>query len=1777
MKRDRAAATRELIIASSFTADPLLRPASFWLHELELDTRIVLAPYGQLLQQLLDPSGAFANNKHGCNLVLCRVEDWVRDRSTQSLESNVAHLRTTAAEFLAALQTSVDRTSAVTAVFMAPSSSASLARYGGQLEEIERELSMRLSAIDRLHCWTHADLMRLYPVADREDPTTDELAHIPYTQAYFTALATLLARRLAALFKPRWKVIAVDCDNTLWKGVCGEDGVEGIELTQAHLRFQRALIQQHDAGMLLCLCTKNNPRDVEAVFERRKDMLLQREHLVASRVNWAPKSSNLRALADELDLGLDSFIFIDDSALECADVREHCPSVLTLQMPGTAAQITHFIDHVWAFDRVGVTEEAARRTAQYKENRERSKALAEAGELETFLASLNLEVSVEPMLPAHVARVAELTQRTNQFNLTTIRRTASDIEALCRTAGVQVLVAHVRDRFGDYGLVGMVVLREQATALEVDTFLLSCRALGRGVEFRIVNEIGRRARRIGVSDIVLRYRATQRNVPARTFVHGSFAGFRAAAANAEDDEEVYLLPVDVAVQLHGAVQAAPVEQESARPVTQGTKEQPSYRWHEAALALSRMTDLLRAIQSSARRIRRVANPCVAPSTPSEQAVAAIWAEALCIDAVGVTDDFFELGGDSLLAVQVVARIGAAMNRELPLHEFFAAPTVAQVSVRLLEAPPSDRAIQQVAADALHPLSSAQLGMWLVDRIEGGGSAYHLPVALKLHGALDVRALQDALDDLVVRHESLRTVFSNHGEPAQQVLAAAGLKLCTQEVQAEQVPRCIQEQLCIPFDLEAGPLIRASLLRISSSDHVLLLIMHHIVSDGWSVGVMVGELLSLYQARRGEALKPAPLEVHYRDYAHWQQQWLLQDHIQQQRKHWEGLRDAPDLLELPTDRPRPAIRSYRGATLGVALDARFTAELRNFSRHQGLTPAMVLYATWFMLMSRLSGQDDIVVGVPVAGRRRAELEGLIGLFVNTLAVRVRVDQQAPVRDLLASVRHSLLDAYSNQDVPFEQVVEAVRPTRSASHNALFQTMLVLQGTPRRRERIGDLEVIEQDVPLATAKFDLTLSLQASGDELVGHLNYATDLFDAATVERWMEAFKVLLRAVVETPERRVSRLPLMGEDGHRQVLVDFNRARTASPSERLLHRIFEQQTARTPGTAAVVFEQTTLTFAELNAKANRLARHLHSRDVGPGDLVALCVERGVEMVVGILGAWKAGAAYVPLDPDYPRERLQQILEDSVPKALLIQQRLRTHVPPSSALLVDLDAPELERFDTDNLGDHAAMRSDQLAYVIYTSGSTGRPKGVMVEHRQVINLWHALEQEIYEQSPACRRIAVNASFNFDASVKQFVQLLSGRTLVLIPQQSRWNAPMLLQLLQRQQVEGIDCTPMQLQSWLDAGLLSQPGTLRVVLIGGEPIDAALWKRLSGSRVIAFHNVYGPTECTVDATVARVNGDGGSPHIGRPLPNTSIYILDRHGEPVLIGMPGELHIGGGGVGRGYLRRPALTAERFVADSFAAASGRRMYKTGDLARWRSDGTIEYLGRNDHQVKLRGYRIELGEIETHLTRHPAVKAAAVLVREDAPGRQRLVAYVVASTEPGAPLDVDSLRRRLKATLPEYMVPSAFVALDRLPQTVNGKLDRRALPAPDGETQLAAGHEAAQGDTEQMVACIWQQLLQMERVGRDDNFFDLGGHSLLIMEVAASIQERLGIEVPLRLLFEAATVKQLALELEQLRKMQALQRVAGPEASVDELLKKLAELPESEVESLLREMDMEERA
>ncbi|MFJ4866395.1 amino acid adenylation domain-containing protein [Streptomyces sp. NPDC088748] len=1109
---------------------------------------------------------------------------------------------------------------------------------------------------------------------------------------------------------------------------------------------------------------------------------------------------------------------------------------------------------------------------------------------------------------------------------------------------------------------------------------------------------------------------------------------------------------------------------------------------------------------------------LAPRTSIETALAGIWSEVLGIDRIGLRDSFFALGGDSLSAARMVARLRLVFGVEILVADVFDRPTMGALATHVTGLEHKAGTVVAGAADG-RP-SAGQERLYFLHELYGANPAYHIGMGWRLTGQVDHEALEHGLLEIVGRHEALRTrivkgedgVLTHRIDPPTVAMDQVDLSGRPGDLDA-----VLASAWASPFDPTLGPLLRVLTVRMSHNEHVLLIVVHHMVFDEWSASVFADELSHLYAG--GDPATLAELTVQYADFAGWQRRRLTAEAVDRDLAYWKGaLAGAPALLELPTDRPRPAVSSDAGGRVRWALDAGLTARLTALAQERGATLFMALLAVFDLVLSRHSGHEDIVVGSPSSSRSRPEFESLVGYFVNTLAVRVDLSGDPTFTELLARVKRAAVEASAHQDAPFDLIVNAVRPERSLAYTPLVQVMFAFNNTPVPDLRLQGLQVQPLQLHDSASQFDLTLEVDEFDNALQAAFVYRTELFDSATMERMAGHFRALLEAVAAEPDQHISQLPMLSEQERHQLLVERNATSVNPASGACVHELVEHQASRTPDALAAVCGKNQLTYAQLDSRANQLAHHLRACGVGKESVVGLCVERGLDMLIGTLGILKAGGAYLPLDPEHPSRRLGFVLGDAG-VGLVVTQGHLTDSLPTGVNTVAVDRLDLSMYPAE-AGPRTSL-PDSLAYVIYTSGSTGKPKGVMIEHHSIVNLVLGLTEEI-DLDETDRLLAVT-TLAFDiAALELFGPLCRGAAVVIADRETVTDGDRLAALIGQCGATVMQATPSLWRMLLDSGWGGNP-QLRV-LCGGEALSPELLGRLQ-PLVGPFWNVYGPTETTVWSLAARLDDATESVPIGRPISHTQIYVLDWQLAPVPAGVPGELHIAGAGLARGYMNNSILTRERFVANPFSDQPDARMYRTGDLVRWRTDGELEFLGRIDHQVKVRGYRVEPGEVESALCTHPAVHAAVVIAREDTPGDVRLVSYLMASDkEAVSPV---SLRKHVQSLLPEYMVPSAFVVLDRFPLTANGKIDRTALPAPDrARPALAHDYEPPRTDAEAALVKIWSEVLGIDSVGLNDDFFAMGGDSLRALQVTTRAAVQLKMRVPVKLLFRNPTVAAL---------------------------------------------------
>ncbi|HZH63711.1 MAG TPA: amino acid adenylation domain-containing protein, partial [Flavisolibacter sp.] len=1138
---------------------------------------------------------------------------------------------------------------------------------------------------------------------------------------------------------------------------------------------------------------------------------------------------------------------------------------------------------------------------------------------------------------------------------------------------------------------------------------------------------------------------------------------------------------------------------------------------------------------------------IAPRNPIETKLAGIWQEVLKVNKVSIHDNFFELGGHSLLTMRLIAAVRRRLELEMIVKDLFAHSTVATLAVHLQK---QQRGLTlPVISLQSRPerisLSFNQDRLWFIDRLQGSVQ-YHLPMAFKLTGRLDKNALASALQTIVNRHQVLRTVIQQdeNGKPYQHIKEKNHWQLNVVENKlyrhsSDSLQQYIEQLINEPFDLSSDDMLRAHLISLNEEEYVLIATMHHIASDGWSTSVFIKELAALYKAfEENGPISLPPLELQYADYALWQRRYLQGELLEKKLAYWKEKLSGVSPLQLPTDLVRPAVQSSLGTVAEFHLDIKVSKALQQLSQQQGTTLFMTLLAAFKVLLYRYSGQEDICVGSVAADRQQPEVEQLIGFFINTLTLRSEVKGNLSFTDLLQQVKATILEAYEYGDVPFEKVVEATVKERDLSRNPLFDVMFVWQNTPPVAERfLGEVELTQYAFAYNKTKFDITFTITETDNGLHGIVEYCTDLYTLQTMNRMFGHYEELLVSIIKDPGQKVSTLPMLTSVERHQLLEEFNATTSPYPWDKTIVQLFEDQVRESPSAVAIVFEDEQLTYQQLNERANQLAGYLRSKGVGIERLLPICIERSIEMIVGILGILKAGAAYVPIDPEYPQERISYMLQDTGATLVLTSNGTSAMLPQVAGVeMIDINTAELTQEPTGNL--QVSISPGNLAYVIYTSGSTGKPKGVPVEHQAYLNI-----NTCYHKILQGEQTILTCNYVFDVSVLEIFSTLLGGGCLNIPQPTViFDPATFAQFLYQRKISAAYIHPMYLNDVAIALEDYSECYLQKILIGVEPIrkEAVQWYLQNKISII---NGYGPTETTICASFYLVdkNVSQYSPlPIGRPVANTQIYILDEVGQLCPVGVAGQLCIGGVQVARGYLNRPELTGEKFIQDPFR--TGGRVYRTGDLGRWLPDGNIEYLGRMDDQVKIRGYRIELGEIESVIQESGFTKQVVVLAKQEANEPKQLVGYVVSEGN----FDREGMIAYLKDKLPYYMIPSLWVEIEKLPLTINGKVDKKALSALNSGYH-PSGHRfvAPQTETEVRLADIWKELLGIEQVGIHDNFFELGGHSLLVMRQSASIERNFLVSVPVRVLFQFTSISELGKYLEiQLRNYSAEQHTKG---------------------------------
>ncbi|MGE5329382.1 MAG: amino acid adenylation domain-containing protein [Deltaproteobacteria bacterium] len=1935
-------------VVSTFTAEPIQDYIQWWGKKFGHNLKVEFAGYNQVFQELLDPNSILSKNKDGINIILIRFEDFIRnDNGTE--ETKIAKLEQAFEELKEAINEFANPAPLIAAIFPVSTHLGLSNAIWSKIEELNSSFEEMLLERSNIYTLDLAETQKLYSIRDVFDGIKDKEAHMPFTEVYYAASGTQIARKICAIKKQHFKVIVLDCDNTLWKGVCGEQGALGVKVKGAYKELQEFMLQKYNEGMLLAICTKNNQKDVLRVFDKNPEMVLNRNHIVNWKISWQEKSQNIKEIANELNLGLDSFIYIDDNPIECSKMVEKCPEVLTLQLPSQEELIPIFLKHVWAFDKVNVTTEDMLRSSMYQAEQKR-KEIQESGiSLDDYIKNLDFKISMRVIKDEAIERVAQLTQRTNQFNLSTIRRTKKEIKELMQEEKTTCFVIEASDKFGDYGIIGLIVLKEENNKLLIDTFLLSCRILGRKAEYAVLSGIRKYAQEQGKKELEAVFISTAKNKPMQEFIEGikwtalktngksilyniavndlpervehiEFYYNEMYKKNSETiellkEEEIFALDhLAIAVKdIKGAEEyyktlgytisssvydslqssylsmcnsskylpielVAPVDQKSpSYNIIEIRGEAPyhlCYRVSSIKRFLEKIKDVEYEIISDAKpailfgnrkvafimikkvglielvetenqpesknntskfknntikivvndleraqafykslgyvqekNVKDIKNNLIitglvgvcgekielitpldketieyeflkkngagiseihyrisekemqkqfnntsynvfykseqnkkttvtefelcdiemlnktkhkdyllpisnftgkkllrlpiyeginnqiteyqAPTNETEEKLARIWRKVLRTTKIGTNNNFFELGGDSLSAVEIIARVHKEFNIELSLIDIFQANTIKKLAEKIAGLNQSQyEHIKVIDKQHYYELSSAQKRMYILSQIEEE-VVYNECYKIQIEGNLDKNRLEKAFKEFIKRHETLRTGFEIlHGKPVQKIYDQVEFEILRFKAKEEEIEE-IAKGFVKVFDLSNPPLLRVKLIDISEGKYVLLVDIHHIIIDGTSFGILIKEILSLYEGNQLE-----PLKIQYKDFAYWQNELFESDKIKKQEEYWiKQFNDEIPVLNMPTDYPRPARQSFNGYKKYFTLRKNTVEKLKAICDKTQTTLFMLLLSAYNVLLGRYTGQEDIVVGTPISGRRHADIKDVVGVFINTLPIRTYPNAKNSFTEYLSKVKEAVLMGLENQDFQYEHLIDKLSIPRDLSRNPLFDVMFILQNTDVSQMRTKDLKFAQSKIENNKTKFDMCLSAIDKNEQLEFEIEYCTELFEESTIERLQGHFLNILEDISNQPDKLISDIEILSKEEKNRILYQFNDTYAEYPKDKTIHQLFQEQVERTPDNIALVFEYKQLTYRELNARANQLASLLRSKGIKPDTIVGIMVERSIEMIIGILAILKSGGCYLPIDPEYPQERIEYMLQDSAAKILLTQKDLAGKVQFRGEV-IEIDNNNLYQGDDSNLEN--LNKPNDLIYVIYTSGSTGNPKGVMLEHRNISNFITGITNRISFNDKDV--ILCITTISFDIFVLEtWLPLSKGIKIVLTSESQQIDMGELSKVIAENEVSMIQMTPSRMKLLLEDPRAEKVfDSLRTIMLGGEALPQPLFEALKNKTKARIYNMYGPTETAVWSSVKDLT-DETNITLGEPIANTQFYILNKNVKSQPFNIDGELCISGEGLARGYFNRPELTAEKYVQNPFI--DRQKIYKTGDLVRRLPDGSIKFIGRIDDQVKIRGFRIELSEIKSCLMVYQYIKDAVVLASKESDSPNTLYSYYISDSE----IDIDKLREYLLKKLPNYMVPSFFVQVDSFPQTPNGKLDKKALLSSLNVPKVGYDDNPS-NDTEEIILNCWKRQLRNNNIGVNDSFFTVGGDSLSIITIISEL-------------------------------------------------------------------------
>ena len=1719
----RPVKTINTVWTGSFVTEPVKPYVKRFARVFNYRIKMDFADYNQVLQELVDKSSKINTNKDGINVILLRLEDYIRDNSGSASEKIAIVEETT--KRLIDLLAKVESTT-LFGIFK-KSNRISDERILNSIEENSEKILSGIKSNKNIFELDIKNIVADYCIENKFDDENDKIAHIPYTKEFYAGLSAEICRKIVALTRKPYKVIVLDCDNTLWGGVCGEVGTHGIEISEGFKSLQRFVLNKQKEGFLLAIASKNNFEDVLDVFDNNDDMLLKREDIVNWKVNWDNKADNVKKMAKELNLGIDSFIFLDDNPMECMNMMTAIPEVLTLNVPSKEA-IPMFLRHLWATDNLIVTAEDRERSKRYIEEQKRKDAEKSVNSLGEFIKELNIKVSMREIAECEVPRASQMTLRTNQFNLSTIRRTEKDLEELIGDDSYKVFVIEANDKFGEYGIIGLVILKVE-DVIKVDTFLLSCRILGRNIENIILDGIKIFADGIGKEKAVFEYIKSEKNKPILNFLDKtpffcSKKGTDSAVyeltmkdvPQIEDVELLYNRAFEKRAVCEEKIEvSAPVIKESDTSSNNGELILVNNKLIKSAtnkeyLVVLREYTGQKIIDSIENKI--IKGEYRKPTTDTEVRLCQIWCDALKLKQVGISNDFFEIGGDSLSAVFVLSQILKEFKVTLGLTDLFTAKTIREIA-ELIDKKKVEEylPIPNVPKSEYYELSSAQSRMFLINQIEGGSAKYNETQMLRVKGNLDKDRLENAFKEIIKRHEILRTgFFMVDNKPVQKVFDSVPFKIKYLDADESELDE-IKNEFVKAFNLGNPPLLRVLLVRINDHEHMMFFDIHHIVIDGTSFGIFINEVLSLYEGR-----KLCEIKKQYKDFAAWQNNEAKSETIKKQEDFWmKQFEDEIPVLNLPTDFARPLVPSGKGNKVYFTIDKKTTKSIKNICQETETTMFMFLFAVYNVLLHRYSNQEDIVVGIPVAGRNHPDTENMLGMFINTLPIRTAPKGNMTFVEYLLQVKDVIIKCLENQEFQYEKIVNVLNVTRDMSRNPLFDVMFSLQNMDIPKTKTSDLEFEQLEFSNGTSKQDLSMFIREVDDKLEIETEFSTDLYKAESINRFNEHYSNCIKAILSKLDAKLGEFDFLTRD-EKSVIKAFNSTSYVYNESLTVKTLFEEQVKKTPNNIAIVFGGEEISYLDLNKRANRVATILRENGIGPNKSVGVMLDRSIELIVALLGVVKAGGFYVPIDPEYPQERIEYILNNSKTNVLLTQERLKDKVEFSGNKLLMSKELGVEDKNPESIND-----KDDLIYTIYTSGSTGNPKGVMLTIKNIVNFIFGVKNRIkFTQEEVILGITT-ASFDIFV-LETWLPLCSGLKIALTSASEQLNVRKIIEVIKNNRVTTVQMTPSRLKPVLQFGSTDDFANLQNVLVGGEPLTPEVLKLAQEKTSAKIYNMYGPTETAVWSSIADMT-DTEEITIGEPIANTTFYVLNDQGAIQPFNVEGELCIGGSGLSAGYKDREDLTKDKFIDNALV---GEKIYKTGDKVKLTDEIKLRFIGRIDNQIKFRGYRIEVQDIESNITKYNGIDKCVVVLNNKG---DQLCAYYVSDFE----IDDKLIKEYLFNKLPNYMIPTYFERLEEFPFTPNGKIDRKKLKEKADNTEFANENSEIDGEIQEKLCKCFQKALDIPTINKNENFFALGGDSLKVIKLTMEIYNEFKVELDYKDVFLAPSISELSKKISSL--------------------------------------------